>query len=120
MVIFRPLAKQLHVNRDGLYAICEALPRALCHLDFWSTNLIVSPDGSHTLLDWAFVGDGAMNEDIGNLIPDACFDHFIDSVDLPALDAAVLGGYVSDVREAGWDGDDDVVRLGVWGVSGEV
>ncbi len=110
----RRLAKELHAQRDRLYALCEALPRALCHLDFWSKNLILTPDGSHTLLDWAFVGDGAIGEDIGNLIPDACFDHFIDSADLPALEAAVLSGYVSGLRVAGWDGDDDVVRLGVW------
>ncbi len=49
----------------------------MCHLDFWTKNLIKRSDGRLVLLDWAFVGDGAMGEDIGNLVPGTAFDHFI-------------------------------------------
>jgi hypothetical protein len=110
----RSAAAELHRCRDRLYAIAESLPQTLCHLDFWSKNLIRRSDGSHVLLDWAFVGMGAIGEDIGNLIPDACFDHFIDSTDLPALDTAVFGAYVAGLNDAGWNGDSEVVRLGLW------
>jgi Phosphotransferase enzyme family len=104
----------LHANADRLYDIAERLPRTLCHLDFWSKNLIRRHDGSHVLLDWAFVGLGAPGEDIGNLIPDACFDHFITSDRLPELDTAVFDAYVSGLAEGGWNGDERIVRLGMW------
>ena len=73
----REAATWLHTTSDRLYAIAEGLPRVVCHLDFWTKNLIKRSDGRLVLLDWAFVGDGAMGEDIGNLVPDAAFDHFI-------------------------------------------
>jgi hypothetical protein len=110
----RDLVRALHKNSERLYDIAERLPRTLCHLDFWSKNLIRRPDGSHVLLDWAFVGSGAPGEDIGNLIPDACFDHFINSGQLPELDAAVFDAYVSGLVDGGWHGDERIVRLGMW------
>jgi Phosphotransferase enzyme family len=105
-VELRAAVGALHANADRLYDIAERLPRTLCHLDFWSKNLIRRPDGSHVLLDWAFVGLGAPGEDIGNLIPDACFDHFITS--------DVFDAYVAGLAEGGWHGDERIVRLGMW------
>jgi hypothetical protein len=65
------------------------------------------------LLDWAFVGSGAIGEDIGNLIPDAAFDHFISSSRLVELDEAVCEAFLRGLRDAGWSGDERIVRLGV-------
>jgi hypothetical protein len=113
----RPLATELHNRRDDLLAIIERLPRTLCHLDFWTKNLIRRPDGNIAVLDWAFVGDGAIGEDIGNLIPDAAFDHFIPSAKLPELDAAVVAAYATGLHAGQWDGDPDLVQLGVWASS---
>ena len=70
-------------------------------------------DGSFTLVDWSFVGAGALGEDIGNLVPDSVFDLFVPAEALPELDEAVFGGYVSGLREAGWQGDERLVRLGM-------
>jgi Phosphotransferase enzyme family len=104
----------LHRHAARLHDVMEALPRTLCHLDFWTKNLITGADGRVVMLDWAFVGDGAIGEDIGNLIPDAAFDHFIPSAQLSALDDAVFGAYVRGLRNAGWDGDERLVQLAVW------
>jgi Phosphotransferase enzyme family len=109
----RALANELHANRERLFAIAEALPQTLCHLDFWSKNLICRADGELVLIDWAFVGHGAAGEDIGNLIPDAAFDHFITSAQLPEMNEAVFGAYVAGLQEADWQGDTEVVRLGM-------
>jgi len=64
----------LHAQRDDLLATMERLPRAVCHLDVWPNNLIRRPGGEVVFLDWAFAGDGAIGEDIGNLIPDSVLD----------------------------------------------
>jgi hypothetical protein len=106
----REAATELHARRHELYALVEAAPRTLCHLDFWTKNLIQDHDGRFVLLDWAFVGAGALGEDIGNLVPDAAFDHFIDPAQLPELRQAVLGAYLEGLESAGWSGDPRAVE----------
>lgn len=91
----------------------ELLPRTLCHLDVWPNNLFARTDGTITLVDWSFVGEGALGEDVGNLVPDSVFDLFYPARDLPDLDREVFAGYVSGLREAGWEGDERLVRLGM-------
>ena len=106
----RSAANELHAQRDRLYSVLESLPRTLCHLDFWTKNLIATDDGV-VLLDWAFVGDGALGEDIGNLVPDAAFDFFVEPDQLPQLRAATLDAYVGGLRDAGWHGDPRIIEL---------
>jgi hypothetical protein len=105
-------ATRLLRDREMLLTVMESLPRALCHLDLWPHNLI-DHDGESVLVDWAFTGDGALGEDIGNHIPDSIFDLFLPAALLPALDAAVYAAYVRGLRESGWDGDERLVRLAV-------
>ena len=80
----------VHNNRERLYQVNEALPRTLCHLDFWTKNLIASPSGDTVVLDWAFLGLGALGEDIGNLIPDSVFDMFLPAQSLQLLETVVF------------------------------
>jgi hypothetical protein len=107
----------VHASRERLYAISEALPRTLCHLDFWPKNLFRRPDGQIVLIDWAFAGLGAIGEDAGNLVPDAVLDHFVPAAEMPALEQAVYEGYLAGLRAAGWRDDPRLVRLGMWSSS---
>ena len=109
----REAAVWLHTARGRLYEIASKLPRVLCHLDFWTKNLILRPEGTVALIDWAFVGDGAIGEDVGNLIPDAAFDHFVDAETLPQLEAAVRDAYVEGLANAGWYGEPRLAELGL-------
>jgi hypothetical protein len=104
----------LHASRERLYEVSEALPRTLCHLDYWPKNLFLLPDGEIAVIDWSFVGDGAIGEDVGNLVPDAALDHFVAADDLAELDEVVFDGYLRGLRSAGWTGDQRLVRLGMW------
>lgn len=104
---------RLHHRRSQLLSWMEQLPRTVCHLDVWPNNLIRKPDGNVVLLDWAFVGDGALGEDVGNLIPDAVFDLLLHHDLLDELDARLTGAYLAGLREAGWDRDGRLVRLGI-------
>ncbi|TCO46958.1 hypothetical protein EV646_106197 [Kribbella antiqua] len=100
-------------HRDELLDLVASLPRARCHLDFWVSNVIRRPTGEFTLLDWAFTGDGALGEDIGNHIPDAVFDLFWPAERIAELAETCIDNYLDGLREAGWRGDPDLVRLAV-------
>ena len=104
---------QLHRDRDRLLSLMENLPRTICHLDVWPNNLICRPDGDVVFLDWAFVGDGALGEDIGNLVPDSVFDLHVPHELLGELDERLTNAYLQGLREAGWTGDARLVRLGI-------
>ncbi|WP_220449139.1 aminoglycoside phosphotransferase family protein [Nonomuraea mesophila] len=103
---------RLHRDREQFLSIMESLPRTLCHLDVWPSN-VIDRDGESVLLDWAFAGDGAVGEDIGNHIPDSVFDLFLPAALLPELDAAVYGAYLRGLRESGRRCDERLVRLAV-------
>ncbi|MGZ0148241.1 phosphotransferase [Kribbella sp. WER1] len=103
----------LLVHRDALLKLVESLPRARCHLDFWVSNVIERPTGELALFDWSFLGDGALGEDIGNYIPDAVFDLFWPAERMPELAETCITNYLDGLREAGWSGPPDQVRLAV-------
>jgi hypothetical protein len=102
----------LHTQRERLLAIAESLPRAVCHLDLFPANVFATEAGTG-VIDWAFTGDGAIGEDIGNLIPDSVFDRDLHVSLLPELEERLVEGYLAGLREAGWRGDDRLAVLGV-------
>lgn len=114
---FAPALRQrlveLHRQRDRLLATIERLPRTVCHLDVWPNNLIRRPGGEIVFVDWAFVGDGALGEDVGNLVPDSVLDLLFPHDLLDELDARVTAAYLDGLRDAGWRGDARAVRLGI-------
>jgi Phosphotransferase enzyme family len=91
----------------------ERLPRTLCHLDLWPANLIEDSAGTSVLLDWAFVGDGAIGEDPANLIVDSVTDGLMDAALLPEIAEAVTDGYVEGLADGGWRGSADDVRRAI-------
>lgn len=103
----------LTANREELLKLVEGLPRARCHLDLWVCNAIRRPNGDIALLDWAFTGDGALGEDIGNHIPDAALDLFWPADRLPELAETCIENYLEGLHEGGWRGEPDQVRLAV-------
>ncbi|MEU0068369.1 phosphotransferase [Streptomyces sp. NPDC006332] len=103
---------RLHHDRDWFLRIMESLPRAFCHLDMWPANVRSDGPGS-ALFDWAFAGDGALGEDLGNYLPDSVFDLFVPAARLPRYAAAAYEAYLHGLRESGWKGDEHLVRLAV-------
>lgn len=109
----REAMSRLHAEQEWFLEVAERLPRTFAHLDVWPNNLIAADGGRPVLLDWAFAGDGAVGEDIGNLIPDAVFDLFVPSKALPDLTRVVYESHVAGLRESGWKDDERLVRLGM-------
>ena len=105
--------QRLTAHRERLLDAMEALPRVLCHLDAWVSNVVRRPGGTFVLLDWAFSGDGALGEDLGNWIPDAALDLFWPATRLAELEHRCADAYLHGLRNAGWTGSDRDVRLAV-------
>ncbi len=103
----------LHEQRDRLLQLSLACPRTLCHLDLWPANIIRPAKDPIVLVDWSFCGDGALGEDLGNLIPDSVFDLFLPHEDLDALASRAEAAYLAGVAAGGWVGDERWVRLGI-------
>ena len=95
-----------------MLAAAEAAERTWCHLDVWPANL-VDDAGTTVLLDWAFTGEGAIGEDIANLIVDSFADGLMDPVLLPELAHSVTGRYIEGLRDGGWSGSADTVRSAI-------
>jgi hypothetical protein len=110
-----PIEQLQAMRRDQprFLAALDALPRTLCHLDLHPANLFGDDEDSTTAIDWSFVGIGAIGEDAGNLVPDAVLDFHLGPAHLPDLYETVAGGYAAGLRDAGWQGPDSAVRLGM-------
>jgi hypothetical protein len=104
--------RRLQADHARLVAVAAAAERTLCHLDVWPANLI-DEDGTSVLLDWSFTGDGAVGEDIANLIIDSCTDGLMDAALLPEIADSATDGYLLGLRDGGWAGSPDAVRTAI-------
>ncbi|MBC9727423.1 aminoglycoside phosphotransferase [Streptomyces sp. TRM68367] len=104
---------RLQHDRAWFLTVMESLPRAMCHLDHWPANLRSDGVSGSVLFDWAFAGDGALGEDLGNYLPDSVFDLFVPAARLPELAKAAYDAYVQGLRAGGWRGEERLVRLAV-------
>lgn len=99
-------------DRERFLRILAQLPPTLAHLDLHPANLF-DDAGTTVLIDWAFVGLGALGEDAGNLVPDAVLDFHVPPERIDDLHSAVVEGYEAGLRAAGWEGPSTLVRLGM-------
>ena len=112
-----PPIDRVHAMRNDQSRFLDALdelPRTLCHLDLHPANLFGNEqEDITTVIDWSFVGIGAIGEDAGNLVPDAVLDFHFDPARIDALYETVYDGYAAGLRDAGARGIDDAARLGM-------
>ena len=114
-----PRVAQLWDEREILLSALDRLPRTLCHRDPIRRNLFLQPgeDGHQEMvaIDWAFAGHGAVGEDAAALFAGVLAFIEVTPAELRALDDAVFTAYLGGLRDAGWHGDERLVRLGYSG-----
>jgi hypothetical protein len=99
-------------ERRSLLDALDRLPRTVCHLDVWPMNLFARGDEETVAVDWAFVGVGAIGEDPANLLPEVMLELFQDSFrHADRLRHSIGSGYLSGLRDGGWDGDERLVQF---------
>lgn len=104
-------------EREQFYQVLRDLPQVLQHGDATRRNLMALPgnaDDPHTgAIDWGFIGVGAVGEDlVGTVVSMAIWFPYFTPDQLPALESIVLDGYIDGLRQTGWRGDPQLVRLG--------
>ncbi len=100
----------LWANRAPMLAFLDTLPRTVCHFDLHPKNMF-QHDHDIVLIDWAFVGIGALGEDPATLIGDAVFDFHVAPERLDELAEVVVDGYASGLNDAGIEIDLETLRL---------
>jgi hypothetical protein len=106
---------RLWVERDAFCTALERLPQTFCHSDAIRRNLFAGRriDGSEetVAIDWEYAGHLAVGEEIGQTVSVASAFFDVEPADLPALDEALFTGYLAGLRDAGWRGDERLVRF---------
>jgi hypothetical protein len=107
---------RLWEERDLFLGALDRLPQTLCHLDLFRRNLFArkTADGSSqtVAIDWAFVGRGAIGEELVPLVLASVAFNEVDLAQAQALEDIIFEGYLDGLRDAGWRGDPRQVRLG--------
>ena len=110
-----------HLLRDQpqIIAALARLPKALCHNDAAHANLFVRARADGTMetvaIDWEGVGATAVGAEIAGLVFGTLRQGVLAVEQAQALEAVVWEGYLAGLREAGWHGDETLVRLGYTG-----
>lgn len=104
---------QTWADREHYLRILDRLPRTLCHIDVFRRNVLFRRhQDSCVLIDWAFVGEGAIGEDLAPLIQGSLLFFEVELDAAPDVERVVLTEYVAGLRDAGWPANAELVHLG--------
>jgi hypothetical protein len=109
---FFRLWEERHLFLDAL----DRLPQTICHLDVFRRNLFArktADGGDQTVaVDWAFAGRGAIGQELVPLVLASLMFYEVGLDKARELEEIVFDGYLEGLREVGWRGDAQQVRLG--------
>jgi hypothetical protein len=127
-ITYRERLLQLWQDQEKLLQALQDLPQTLCHLDAFRPNLFAryhSGLEETVIIDWDKTGFGAVGEELGGMVPASMIWFRVDAVDARAFGELAFKGYMQGLRQASWQGDEPLVRLGFtasaalrWGIPG--
>jgi hypothetical protein len=107
---------QLWAEREIFYRVLEGLPQVFSHFDSQRRNLFIHQNTGQkdelVIVDWAQCGLGSLGAELNWLVGMSGGLLEWSPVNLSELDAVAFESYLQGLREAGWSGDRDIVRLG--------
>jgi hypothetical protein len=107
--------ERLHSMVPLLFDRLEKLPQTFSHLDAWRANLIAAraPNNEDRMvaIDWSFVGTAPPGQEVAILVGGSHLWLDAEPDDLATMSERAFAAYVEGLREAGWRGDDRVVRF---------
>lgn len=107
--------RRLFEESAQLLGALDHIPQTIVHRDLWPANLLVryvNGTEQFVAIDWMLAGRGAIGEDAAGMIGPTLWQFLVEPTDADELEAAVLAGYLSGLRDEGWDGLDDLARFG--------
>ena len=110
-----PRVSRLWAERKTFLAALDGLPQTLCHYDAFRRNLLTRRAGARdqtVLIDWAFLGAGPVGAEIASLVWISLFFWEIDARMATELDRVIFESYSEGLRDGGWRGAAQLVRLG--------
>jgi len=95
--------------------IYKSAPKTLCHFDTHQDNLLWHKGRPEDLvaIDWSYVGPGALGQEIVVMIVHRTRPgKGLAPARLREFSEEVYRHYVAGLRQVGWDGSDDEIRVG--------
>jgi hypothetical protein len=106
----------LWAERELYLDALDRLPQTVCHFDIFRLNVFARKtadgDDQTVAIDWAFVGRGPIGADLNPLVWMSIALAGVEMDKLQELEEIVIEGYLQGLREVGWQGDPQQVRLG--------
>lgn len=106
----------LWTKLDILKDAIAKLPKCFCHHDAFKRNMmfINKPDGDQelVLIDWAFAGYGVLGEELSAMVGATLTFKEVDTSDAHRFSELVFENYMIGLRDSGWTGDDNDIRIG--------
>jgi hypothetical protein len=105
---------RLWSERETFLTALESLPATLCHHDAFRRNLLAPHEdrADTVLIDWSFVGRSPLGTEIVSLVWVSLVFCEVDATDALEFSDIVFRNYVRGLRDGGWRGSEDQVRLG--------
>jgi hypothetical protein len=106
---------KLWEERERFFDALNRLPQTFSHFDFQRRNLFLhSRNNEHSIIavDWAQCGYGALGAELAYLLEGTALLLEIEPDEIAELEPPVFEAYLAGLREMGWTGNSELVRLG--------
>jgi hypothetical protein len=96
---------------NSILDVLENLPQVFCHQDAFKRNMFAR--GEQTILiDWSYTGIAPVGAELVALVAGTIGLFEVPADRVKELDRICFEGYVQGLRDAGWNGDARLVRIG--------
>ena len=106
---------RLWSEREDFFAVIEAQPQVFSHFDAMRRNMLISTDKNDknelVLIDWSMCGTGPLGADLSGVNNQSMIFLEWSPANWKQLEDATFAGYIQGLRQIGWQGDVQLVRL---------